>query len=167
MRSFFRYKTEVIRYRFQTKPSFFEKDADTKFYHQKQEIQLLTRDFIALLKKIKNNKQTLEFGIRTLFFDNNKTPLKKLIEITEKLSTLLHYFSEENLHLHPKFLKFNVILAQNLSLVKKCMNEQLYEFFEELETNYKNLEKELEDLIEAKSIKKSQLKKQREEKLTL
>ena len=166
LRTFFRYKTEVIRYRFRSIPNFAEKDANTKYYSQKQEIESLTREFISLLKKFKKNGQTLEQGIQALFFDNNKTPLNKLSEITEKLSTLLHYFSEESLHVHPKFLKFNVTLAQHLCVVKKYLNARFYEFFEELKINYNNLEAELEDLIEVTPIKKTQSKKQLEEKLT-
>ena len=80
---------------------------------------------------------------------------------------LLHYFSEENIHDHPKFLRFNVILAQHLCLVKKCLNAQFSEYYGELEINYNNLEGELEDLIEITPIKKQHIKKQLEEKLTL
>ncbi|MHA1457678.1 MAG: hypothetical protein ACTSR5_17190, partial [Promethearchaeota archaeon] len=86
-------------------PNLAENDTNTKYYSRKQEIESLTREFIILLKKLKKNGQTLEQGIQSLFFDNNKTPLNKISEITEKLSTLLHYFSEESLHTHPKFLK--------------------------------------------------------------
>ncbi|MHA1875731.1 MAG: hypothetical protein ACTSUC_04720 [Promethearchaeota archaeon] len=110
LRTFFNYKTEVIRYRFRSTPNLAENDTNTKYYSRKQEIESLTREFIILLKKLKKNGQTLEQGIQSLFFDNNKTPLNKISEITEKLSTLLHYFSEESLHTHPKFLKFSVTL---------------------------------------------------------
>jgi len=129
-------------------------------------MESLTREFIILLKKFKKNGQTLEQGIQSLFFANNKTPLNKLSGITEKLSTLLHYFSEESLHTRPKFLKFNVMLAQSICLVKKCVFAQFTQFFEELEINYNNLEVELEDLIEVTPIKKKQSIKQREERLT-
>ena len=166
LRTFFNYKTEVIRYRFRHSPNLVENDTNTKYYSRKQEIESLTREFIILLKKLKKNGQTLEQGIQSLFFDNNKAPLNKLSEITEKLSTLLHYFSEESLYTHPKFLKFSVTLAQHLCLVKKCLNAQFSEFFEELEINYNNLEEELEDLIEITPIKKQKLKKQLEERLT-
>ena len=72
---------------------------------------------------------------------------------------LLHYFSEESLHDHPKFLKFNITLAKNICLVKKCLHAQFNEFFEELEINYDNLEGELEDLIGTTTFKKEQPKK--------
>jgi len=166
LRTFFNYKTEVIRYRFRSTPNLAENDTNTKFLSRKQEIESLTREFIILLKKLKKNGQTLEQGIQSLFFDNNKTPLNKLSEITEKLSMLLPYFSVESFYTHPKFLKFSVTLAQHLCLVKKCLNAQFSEFFEELEINYNNLEEELEDLIEVTPIKKQKLKKQLEERLT-
>ncbi|MHA1105940.1 MAG: hypothetical protein ACTSPN_09520 [Promethearchaeota archaeon] len=166
LRTFFNYKTEVIRYRFRSTPNLAENDTNTKYYSRKQEIESLTREFIILLKKLKKNGQTLEQGVQALFFGNVKTLLKKLSEITEKLSTLLHHFSEESLHTHPKFLKFSVSLAQDICLVKKCLNARFNDFFEELETNYNNLEVELEDLIEVTPIKKKQSKKQLEERLT-
>ena len=166
LRTFFNYKTEVIRYRFRSTPNFTEKDTDIKYYSRKQEIESLTRDFIILLKKLKKNGQTLEQGIQSLFFDNNKTPLNKLSEITKKLSMLLHYFSEESVHIHPKFFKFIVTLAQHLCVVKKCLNTRLSEFFEELEINYYGLEGELDTLLGLPSVKIKKPKRQLEERLT-
>jgi len=167
LRTFFNYKADVIRYRFRPSPNLAKNVTNTTFYTQKQEIESLTHKFIILLKKFKKNGLTLEQGIQSFFFDNCKTPLNKLSEITEKLFILLHYFSEESLHCHPKFLKFSVILAQHLCLVKKCLNAQFSEFFEELEINYIGLEGELEILLEktpSRKIKKP--KKQLEERLT-
>lgn len=147
LRTFFNCKTEVIRYRFRSNIISSENGVNSKFFIQKQEIESLTHEFITMLKKLKKNTQTLEEGIRSLFFDNNKTKLNKLSEITEKLSLLLHYFSEEGFNEYPKFLKFTVILAQNICLVKKCLYAQFSDFFEELEINDNNLEGELQDLI--------------------
>ncbi len=166
LRTFFNYKTEVIRYRFRSSPIIVENYTNTKFFSQKQKIESITYEYITMLKKLKKNAQTLEQGIRSLFFGNNKIQLKNLSEITEKLFMLLHYFSEESLHDHPKFLKFNVILAKNICLVKKCLYAQYSEFFEELEINYNNLEGELEDLIGTAPVEKEQSKKQLEERLT-
>ncbi|MBA7695495.1 MAG: hypothetical protein CEE42_09605 [Promethearchaeota archaeon Loki_b31] len=166
LRTFFNYKAEVIRYRFRISSNLAENFTNTKFISRKKEIESLTHDFITLLKRLKKPTQTLEEGIRSLFFNNDKACFNKLSAITEKLSMLLHYFSEESLHNHPKFLKFSVILVQHLCLMKKCLNAQFSEFFEELEINYNNLEEELEDLIEITPIKKKQSKKQFEERLT-
>ena len=166
LRTFFNYKTEVIRYRFRSNLFPAKNCANTKFFSQKQKIESITYEYITMLKKLKKNTQTLEQGIRSLFFGNNKIQLKNLLEITEKLFMLLHYFSEESLHDHPKFLKFNITLAKNICLVKKCLYAQFNEFFEELEINYDNLEGELEDLIGTTTFKKEQPKKQLEERLT-
>ena len=166
LRTFFNYKTEVIRYRFRSNLFPAKTCANTKFFSQKQKIESITYEYITMLKKLKKNTQTLEQGIRSLFFGNNKIQLKNLLEITEKLFMLLHYFSEESLHDHPKFLKFNITLAKNICLVKKCLYAQFNEFFEELEINYDNLEGELEDLIGTTTFKKEQPKKQLEERLT-
>ena len=93
LRTFFNYKTEIIRYRYRPTPNFTENYANPKFLSQKQEIESLTHDFITGLKKLKTNTQTLEQGIRSLFFDNDKTRINKLSEITKKLNILLHYIS--------------------------------------------------------------------------
>jgi hypothetical protein len=166
LRIFFNYKTEVIRYRFRSSPFPAKNCANTKFFSQKQKIESFTYEYITILKKLKTNTQTLEQGIRSLFFWNNKIQLKNLLVITEKLFILLHYFSEESLQDHPKILKFNITLAKNICLVKKCLYTQFNEFFEELEINYNNLEGELEELIGKTPIEKEQSKKQLEERLT-
>jgi len=166
LRTFFNYKTEVIRYRFRSNLFPAKNCVNAKFFSQKQKIESITYEYITMLKKLKKNTQTLEQGIRSLFFSNNKIQLKNLSVITEKLFMLLHYFSEESLHDHPKFLKFNVMLAKNICLVKKCLYAKSSEFFEELEINYNNLEEELEDLIGTTPVEKEQSKKQLEERMT-
>ena len=60
LRTFFNYKTELIRYRFRSTPNLAENDTNTKYYSRKQEIESLTREFIIVLKKLKKNGQTLE-----------------------------------------------------------------------------------------------------------
>ena len=166
LRTFFNYKTEVIRYRFRSNLFSAKNCANIKFFSQKQKIESITYEYITMHKKIKKNAQTLEQGIRSLFLGNNKILLKNLSKITETVFILLHYFSEESLHDHPKFLKFNITLAKNICLVKKCLYTQFNEFFEELEINYNNLEGELEDLIGTTPVEKEQSKKQLEERLT-
>lgn len=147
LRTIFNYKSEVIKYRYRSTLLSIVNHANTTFLSQKQKTEALTRIFIEMLKKINETAQTLEQGIQNLFFLNNSTRLKKLSKISEQLFILIHYFSEESLHRHPKFLKFIAILAQEICLVKKCLNAQFCEFFEELGTNYNNLEKELTRLI--------------------
>ena len=168
LRTFFNYKTELIRYRFRSSPNLAENYTNNKFLAQKQKIESLSDEFITLLKKIKKHRQSLEQGIRSLFFNNNKTVLNKLSEITEKLSILLHYFSEECIHDHPRFLKFIIVLAQNICLVKMCLYAEFSEFYGELEVNYNGLNGEMEILLEetlGDKIKKT--KNQLEERLRI
>ncbi|TES94730.1 MAG: hypothetical protein E3J90_11195 [Promethearchaeota archaeon] len=167
LRTFFNYKTEVIRYRFRTYPHLAENYINPKFFSRKQEIETLTHEFITLLKKLKNSTQTLEEGIRSLFFNNSKKPLNKLSEITEKLSIFIDYLSEENIHNYPRFLKFVVVLAKNICLVKKYLYVQFSEFYSELEINYHSLEGELDGLLEKiPDVKIEKPIKQLEERLT-
>ena len=119
LRTFFNYKAELIRYRFRSNILPAKNCKDPKFFSQKQKIESRTHEFISLLKKIKKTGQTLEQGIRSLYSNNCKTRIKELSVITEKLSILIHSFSEESIHGHPRFIKFIVKLAQNICLVKK------------------------------------------------
>ena len=166
LRTFFNYKMEVVRYRFRSNLSPTENCTNTNVFDQKQKIESLSLEFLTMLKKMKKINQTLEQAIRSLFFKDNKSQLKKLSEISEQLFILIHFFSEESLHSHPKFLKFIVILTQDICLVKKCLYVQFSEFFEELEINYKSLEGELNILLEKTPVEKKKLKKQLEERLT-
>jgi len=167
LRTVFNYKSEVIKYRYRYTLSPTVNQASTTFLSQKQKIEALTHEFIEMLKKINDTDQTLEQGIRNLFFLDKTTRLKKLSKISEQLFILIHYFSEESLHRHPKFLRFITILAQDICLVKKCLYAQSSEFFEELGTNYNNLEEELTFLIPNQiSFQKVMKEKKLEERLT-
>ena len=167
LRTFFNYQAQVIRYRFRSNIFPAENDTTAKFFTQKQKIESLTREFISLLKKFKKNGQTIEQGIQSLYFENNKFQISKLSAITEKLFMLIHHFSEESIQNHPNFLRFIAILAQDICLVKKYLYAQFSKFYEELELNYNNLEGELEILVErAPGVKNRKSKKQLEERLT-
>ncbi len=167
LRTVFNCKSEVIKYRYRSTLTPTVNHASTTFLSQKQKFEALTHEFIELLKKINDTNQTLEQGIRNLFFLDYTTRLIKLSKISEQLFILIHYFSEESLHRHPKFLRFIMILAQDICLVKKCLYAQSSEFFEELGTNYNNLEKELTLLIPNQiSFHKVMKEKKLEERLT-
>jgi len=167
LRTFFNYKTEVIRYRFRSNSNSLENETTTKFLTQKQKVESTSHEFITLLKIVKKHGQTLEEGIRSLYYENNKSHIYKLSTLTEKLSILIHIFSEESIHDHPRFLKFIVVLVKNICLVKKCLHAQFSEFYGELEINYNNLEGELESLLEKKpSVKTKKPTKQLEGRLT-
>jgi len=167
LRTFFNYKTEVIKVRFRSNANITNNYVNTNFYGHKQEVESLSYEFITILKGLKRSTETIEEGIQNLFFENNKTQLIKLLELVEKLFKLIHIFAEEEICSHPRFLKFIVILTKNVCMTKKCLNAQFKEFYEELEINYHHLETELDTLLEQAPkgmIKKS--KKSMEEKLS-
>ena len=145
LRTLFNYKSEVVKFRYHSTLSPTINNTSTTFLARKQKTEISTLEFIKLLKKIKENAQTLEQGISNLFLDNT-AQLKKLSKISELLFILTHKFSEDNLYRHPNFLKFIVKLANHLCLVKKSLYTQFSEFYDELGKSYKNLEEELTQL---------------------
>ncbi|TFG03015.1 MAG: hypothetical protein EU542_03635 [Promethearchaeota archaeon] len=160
LRTFFNYKTEVIRYRFRSNKNNTNSIMNIDIYTHKQKIESLSQELLNKLNELQRNGQTLEQGIRFLFIEKNRKQIFNLSEIVEKLSTILHLISEDNLHLYPIFLKFIVILAQNICFVKRCLQTQFKDFFEELEINYNNLERELKDLLDTTPIETKNKKKQ-------
>lgn len=172
LRTFFNYKAEMIRYRFRANvPSdhFSNKiSTNNKLYTQKREIESLSQDFITLLTNIKRNDTTLEQEIYYLHFNKNPKKINKLSRLTEKISTLIHFFSEEGIYDRPKVLKFIVVLAQHACFVNMYLKAEFSAFYEELKMNYQNLEKELNDLLgEVSSVKNRITMKRREEGLLL
>jgi hypothetical protein len=147
VRTLLNYKTETITYRFRSNENTSMNQTDTEFLNLKQKFESLALKFITLLRNFKETARTLEEGIQSLCFYTEKTPLKKLEEITDQIFVQIHHFSEKNLHNHPLFLKILVKLTQEACFVRKCINAQFSKFFEELGKNYCNLEKELEILI--------------------
>lgn len=166
LRTFFNYKMELTRFRFRSKSVSAENNTDTQLFMQKQKLDSLIHNLIIILNKLKRNSQTLEQGIQSLFFENDPKQLMELTEIIEKLSAYLHIISEDKIHMNPKFLRFVAILAQNICMVKKCLNIQFKEFYGELEINYNNLERELEELLSPMHFETNNIKNQFEEKLT-
>lgn len=172
LRTFFNYKAEVIRYRFQTNvlPNHFPNNNHTinTLHSKKQEIESISHNFISLLKSIKKNDTTLEQDIYYLHFDKNTTRLNRISTITEQISNLIHSLSEQGIHNHPKFLKFIVTLAKNVCFMKKCLKTEFYMFYDELEMNYQNLNRELAELLEGvTNLKKKKVIKCREKGLLL
>lgn len=150
LRTFFNYKMELARFRFRSDQKFSENHSKSKFFSQKQKIELLSYDLINGLKNLNILTQTIEEGIHNLLFNNDKLRYYKLSEITENIIMLIHYFSEENIIDHPRFLKFINILSKNILLVKKCLIVQFYNFYEEHNLCYKCLEVELEFFLDKK-----------------
>ena len=132
LQTFFNYKAETIQLISQTNirhNHFSDMNCTSKtFYAQKQKFESLSHEFISLLRSIKRDDTNLEQEMFCLHFDKNPTKFNKLTKISEQMSNLIHYFSERNIHNHPRFLNFIVVLVKNINFVKKCLNANLYEF---------------------------------------
>jgi hypothetical protein len=164
IRTFFNFKAGVMRIRFQSASNPTKNGRNTVFYTRKQEFESLSQVFIKELRESSIDGQTLEEGIEALYLMGDKS--RKLLLLSEKVFTQIHQFSEVDVYDHPKFFKFMVTLVRYASMVKKCLNMQFTNFYEELELNYANLEKELEDLFgEVSHVKNKNSIKKREERL--
>ena len=160
LRTFLRYKEEVIKNRYRSSLSQSLNRDISLFLNQKQKLYIFSSNYINSLKKVKEKAQSIEQGIQYFAMRIKNTPLHQLIEITHKLLVLIHQFSEENLHDHPDLLQFIVKLAREVCVVKKCLDIPLSEFYAELELNYGSLEIELEELLLDKDSHKNVMRKQ-------
>ena len=150
LRTFLKYKSDVIKHRFCSPFTLPVNRDHSTFLRQKQELHDTAFKFIHILKDIKKNAQSLEQEIQVLAMRFDSTSLKQLIESSNKVFLLIHSFSEQDLHDHPELLHFIVKLAREASVVKKCLDFPLNEFYAELELNYEGLDYELEDLVPEK-----------------
>ena len=161
VRTLLNFKTETMKYRFRSNENITIKHTVTTFFTAKQKFESLALKFITLLRRIKEKTGTLEEGIQSLYFQTEKSQLKQLEEITGQIFIQIHYFSEENLHDHPLFLKLLIKIVQEGCIAKKYIDIQFSKFYEELGANYLNLEKELDILIPIK-IEEGKIKKEKQ-----
>jgi len=169
LRSFFNYKTAIMRYRFCPKNSTYSDGEDKIYKKTKTKFKTLASKFLKLLYKIRKNSDSYEVELRNLIErliltedKTNKNLITDLKDSTQELFTLIHVLSEQKIYLHPKLLKFIVKLVQEACVVFQILNYQALEFYEELKKNYVQLHDELTLLLpEEKSekiiIKKKQL----------
>ena len=161
VRTLLNFKTETMKYRFRSNEKFTIKNINTNFLTAKHKFESLALKYITLLRRIKEDAGTLEEGIQSLYFKAEKSRLKQLKEITGQIFIQIHYFSEESLHEHPLFLKLLIKFVQEGCMAKKYIDKQFSKFYEELNMNYFNLEKELDILIPNK-IEEGKIRKKKQ-----
>ena len=166
VRSLLSLKTNTIRYRFRSNSNISTKLQDIKFYENKKQFESLALRFIKLLNKInristRDLEEEIQFLFYQLTFKRNhlsKSLLKELEDLTFQVFMKIHYFSEQDLYNHPKFLKTLIQIAIEACKTRKNMNFAFSEFYAELGENYHNLEKELISIVPEKVIKKEKRK---------
>ena len=166
LRSFLRYKEQVINYRFRSTFTPSTDHGTLKFIKDKNCLQEVASNFINILKEIKRNSSSIELGIYYLAKIPDNPLFRQLIVITTKLFIVIHKFSEQDLHDYPHLLKFLVSLAREASALKKCLDLEIEEFFSELELGYEKLGEELDEMLSQLDHRETMpRKKQLEEKL--
>jgi hypothetical protein len=168
LRSFLKYKEQVIRYRFRSMVTPSVNHDTFKFTKDKKELHEAVANFIHILKEIKKDADSLEQGIQYHAITPNSSLIHQLIEVTETLIILIHKFSEQEIHDHPHLLKLLVSMARETCTLKKHLNLDIEEFLSELELDYEELEEELDEMLSQRDNQESKpVKKQLEEKLRL
>jgi hypothetical protein len=166
LRTFLKYKEKVIKLRFRSSFTSSVTNDVTKFMKKIEKLYDIAHKFIEILKSVTKYADSIEQGIQYQILNPHKSSILQLIDILKKLSTLIHYFSEYELHDHLDSLKLIIKLAREVCKVKKYLDFDLEEFYTELELNYEGLEEELEDLISNKAPKETvQVKKRLTERV--
>jgi hypothetical protein len=166
LRTYLKYKEQIIKNRFQSSFIPHENQYDLKFIRNKKELQDLAFEFIQILKKIKKDGNSVEQRIYHNLVNINGITTRHLIGITRKMFDLIHYFSEQELYNKLDFLRFIFKLAQEALAVKKCLDHDLEDFYAELKICYEALVEELECILTQKvPIKKDFQKKMSEDRI--
>jgi len=152
LRTFLNYKTAMIQYRFRPKTATYPDRVEEKYKETERSLKQLALKFIKLLANIRGNSFSYEIELERLVFNLaydkiRKSLLTELKDVTQKLFTTIHALSEQEIHLHPKFLKFIANLTQEACTVFKILNNWASRFYEELRVNYVQLHDELTLLI--------------------
>ena len=164
LRTFLNYKTAMIQYRFRPKTATYPDRVDEKYKETERSLKQLASKFIKLLANIRGNGFSYEIELERLVFNLaydkiRKSLLTELKDVTQKLFTTIHALSEQEIHLHPKFLKFIANLTQEACTVFKILNNWASGFYEELRVNYVQLHDELVLLIPEEHAEKNTVRK--------
>ncbi len=166
LRTFLNYKTATIQYRFRPKVITYPDRLGIKYNQTKENLKHLASKFIKLLSTIRGNGVSYEDELKRLIISLSEDKIRKslltnLKDVTQKLFTTVHALSEQEIQLHPKFLKFIANLSQEACKVLKILNGWASGFYEELRVNYLQLHDELTLLIPEELAEKTATRKQR------
>ncbi len=148
IRTLLNYRASVIYHRLRSNEINNDSKGIVKFQAKKYKFESLALSYIKLLNKLKDNGITAKRFQYLLYFRNNvnSSLLKDLVNLTNQLFILIHYFSEENMLLRPAFFKVIMKIAQEACKTRMYLNRQQFEFYEELCGDYKSIENEIEML---------------------
>jgi len=166
LRTILNYKTATIQYRFRPKFITYPHRLDIKYNQTKENLKHLASKFIKLLSNIKGNGVSYEVELKRLIISLSENKISKslltdLKNVTQKLFITVHALSEQEIQLHPKFLKFITNLSHEACKVLKILNSWASVFYEELRINYLQLYDELTLLIPDERAEKTTVRKQR------
>jgi hypothetical protein len=165
LQKFLNYKSATIQYRFRPKTIVCPNAVNKKYRETERNLKQLASKFIKLLSIIRGNSVSYEVELKRLLDSLaegkiSRSSLTDLSDITQELFTTIHILSEQEIHLHPKLLKFIANLSQEACKVLKILNSWASGFYEELRVNYLQLHDELTFLIPEEQAEKSTARKQ-------
>jgi hypothetical protein len=166
LRSFLKFKEQVVKYRFRSSFTPPVNRDIPKFTKDENALYEIASKFIKILKQIKKDAESIAQGIQNHAMNPNSSLLCQLIDVMKKLFILIHKFSEQELYDHSQLLKFIVSLAREAYLVNKYLDLETKEFLLELELGYEELEEDMEEMLSQRDqLKYKNAKKQLEERL--
>jgi len=167
LQTFLNYKAATIQYRFRPKKTPCFDRVDIRYKEIEVNFKHLASKFIKLLSQIRGNGISYEVELKRIMNnfnldDKRKEFLRDLKCLTNDLFTSIHILSEQEIHLHPKLMKFIVNLTREACTVCKILNNWSSSFYDELRINYVQLHNELITLIpelqsENKIVKKHRI----------
>ena len=166
LRVFLSLKAATIQYRFSSKDNLYLNDNDKRYKVSKRNFKTLGSKFLKLLINVRKSSKSyeveLEQLIKNLLLTGDKVSkglIAELKKTTEELFTSTNKLSEQDIHLHPKLLRFILKLTQEMCLVNQVLNNWASKFYQELRLNYVQLHNELSLLIPEENSEKIATKK--------
>ena len=165
LRSYFNYKSAVIRYRFSDN----KREGDIikdPIKNRETELLSLFSLYIELLKKIGLIDRSVKDKILILIervkaqpYDFEKDLLREIKQLGDQIWKYLHIISDLEIHNHPQLLQLAIKMANILCAAEDAFFWPFSRFYNELKSNYQQLEKELSEFTQLNEVEQIEVKK--------
>jgi hypothetical protein len=166
LRTIINYRSNITRLRFSKTYKHDYNKKNNSILNREKELLSLYRQYANIFSGAGLEQETIEQKIRNIInkvkiLPNSleKNILKDIKNIGKEIWKKLHALSEFELYFHPYLLLMSIKIASILSSTEKVFYSLFSNFYNELKTNYLQLEKELSELLR---INEKEIFKERE-----